>query len=39
MTHYGKRESIVLLDNVGGEPEKERLGMGLEELDAVLGKA
>ena len=40
VTHPGNRESIALLDNVGGEWERQGLGMGLEErLDAVLGKA
>ncbi|EDR01574.1 uncharacterized protein LACBIDRAFT_295556 [Laccaria bicolor S238N-H82] len=40
VTHPGKRDSIALLDNVGGERERQGLGMGLEErLDAVLGKA
>ena len=40
MTHHGHGESIALLDNVGGEWERQGLGMGLEErLDAVLGKA
>ncbi|TFK19071.1 hypothetical protein FA15DRAFT_660212 [Coprinopsis marcescibilis] len=36
LTHPGKRDSIALLDNVGGEWEREGLGMGLEErLDAA----
>ena len=40
VTHHGKRESILLLDNVGGEWERQGLGMGLEErLDVVLGNA
>lgn len=40
VTHPGKRDSIALLDNVGGEWERQGLGMGLEErLDVVLGKA
>jgi hypothetical protein len=39
VTHHGERESIALLDNVGGEWERQELGMGLEErLDVVLGK-
>ncbi|KIJ94861.1 hypothetical protein K443DRAFT_683435 [Laccaria amethystina LaAM-08-1] len=40
VSHHGNRDSIALLDNVGGEWERQGLGMGLEErLDAVLGKA
>ncbi|EAU80273.2 hypothetical protein CC1G_13274 [Coprinopsis cinerea okayama7 len=31
LTHPGKRDSIALLDNVGGEWEREGMGMGLEE--------
>ena len=37
LTHPGKRDSIAMLDNVGGEWEKEGLGRGLEErLDALI---
>jgi len=37
VTHPGKRDSIALLDNVGGEWEREGLGRGLEEvLDALV---
>lgn len=37
LTHPGKRDSIAMLDNVGGEWEKEGLGRGLEErLDALV---
>ena len=37
ITHPGKRDSIAMLDNVGGEWEKEGLGRGLEErLDALI---
>jgi len=36
LTHPGKRESIALLDNIGGEWEREGLGKGLDErLDAL----
>jgi hypothetical protein len=31
VTHPGKRDSIALLDNVGGEWEREGLGRSLEE--------
>lgn len=31
LTHPGMRESIALLDNVGGEWEREGMGKGLEE--------
>ena len=35
--HPGKRDSIALLDNMGGEWEREGLGKGLEErLDALI---
>jgi hypothetical protein len=37
LTHPGKRDSIALLDNMGGEWEREGLGKGLEErLDALV---
>ena len=37
MTHAGKRDSIAMLDNVGGEWEKQGLGKGLEErLEALV---
>jgi len=37
MGHSGKRDSIAFLDNMGGEWEREGLGMGLEErLDALV---
>ena len=37
LTHPGKRDSIALLDNLGGEWEREGLGKGLEErLDALV---
>ena len=37
VTHPGKRDSIALLDNAGGEWEREGLGRGLEErLDALV---
>jgi hypothetical protein len=36
-THIGKRDSIAMLDNVGGEWEREGLGRGLEErLEALV---
>lgn len=36
-THPGKRDSIAMLDNVGGEWEREGLGRGLEErLEALV---
>ncbi|KAH6901658.1 hypothetical protein BKA70DRAFT_1229814 [Coprinopsis sp. MPI-PUGE-AT-0042] len=38
LSHANKRDSIALLDNVGGEWEREGLGMGLEErLDLGAG--
>ncbi|KXN84626.1 hypothetical protein AN958_12258 [Leucoagaricus sp. SymC.cos] len=37
ITHTGKRDSIVMLDDVGGEWEREGLGRGLEErLEALI---
>ncbi|KAF8880119.1 hypothetical protein CPB84DRAFT_1851952 [Gymnopilus junonius] len=37
VTHAGMRDSISLLDNVGGEWERQGLGKGLEErLDALV---
>jgi hypothetical protein len=38
LTHVGKRDSIAMLDNVGGEWERELegLGQGLEEHLEVL---
>lgn len=37
LTHPGKRDGIALLDNLGGEWEREGLGKGLEErLDALV---
>ena len=37
LTHIGKRDSIAMLDNVGGEWEREGLGRGLEErLEALV---
>lgn len=37
LTHPGKRDSIALLDNMGGEWEREGLGKGLDEcLDALV---
>ena len=37
LTHVGKRDSIVMLDNVGGEWEREGHGRGLEErLEALV---
>ena len=37
LTHVGKRDSIAMLDNVGGEWEREGLGRGLEErLEALV---
>lgn len=36
-THAGKRDSILMLDNAGGEWEREGLGRGLEErLEALV---
>jgi hypothetical protein len=36
LTHPGKRDSITMLDNLGGEWEREGMGKGLEErLDTV----
>ncbi|KAF8180632.1 hypothetical protein BJ912DRAFT_907208 [Pholiota molesta] len=38
LTHPGMRDSIALLDNVGGEWERQGLGMGMEErLEALAG--
>ncbi|KAF8180625.1 hypothetical protein BJ912DRAFT_1126529 [Pholiota molesta] len=38
LTHPGMRDSIALLDNVGGEWERQGLGMGTEErLEALAG--
>ncbi|KAF8148083.1 hypothetical protein B0H34DRAFT_680002 [Crassisporium funariophilum] len=37
LTHVGKRDSIAMLDNIGGEWEREGLGRGLEErLEALV---
>ena len=37
LIHVGKRDSIAMLDNVGGEWEREGLGRGLEErLEALV---
>ena len=37
LSHVGKRDSIAMLDNVGGEWEREGLGRGLEErLEALV---
>ena len=37
LSHIGKRDSIAMLDNVGGEWEREGLGRGLEErLEALV---
>lgn len=37
LTHPGKRDSIAMLDDVGGEWEREGLGRGLEErLEALI---
>lgn len=37
ITHAGKRDSIAMLDDVGGEWEREGLGRGLEErLEALI---
>jgi hypothetical protein len=37
LNHVGKRDSIAMLDNVGGEWEREGLGRGLEErLEALV---
>jgi hypothetical protein len=37
-THAGKRDSIAMLDDVGGEWEREGLGRGLEErLEIMVG--
>ena len=37
LPHVGKRDSIAILDNVGGEWEREGLGRGLEErLEALV---
>jgi hypothetical protein len=37
LMHVGKRDSIAMLDNVGGEWEREGLGRGLEErLEALV---
>lgn len=38
LTHPGKRDSIAMLDDVGGEWEREGLGRGLEErLEILVG--
>lgn len=36
LTHPGKRDSIAMLDDVGGEWEREGLGRGLEERLEIL---
>jgi len=37
LSHVGKRDSIAMLDNVGGEWEREGHGRGLEErLEALV---
>ncbi|KAF8964591.1 hypothetical protein BDZ97DRAFT_1919011 [Flammula alnicola] len=37
LTHAGKRDSIAMLDNLGGEWERQGLGRGLEErLEALV---
>ena len=37
LTHVGKRDSMAIMDNVGGEWEREGLGRGLEErLEALV---
>lgn len=37
ITHPGKRDSIAMLDDLGGEWEREGLGKGLEErLEALI---
>ncbi|PPQ75804.1 hypothetical protein CVT24_002685 [Panaeolus cyanescens] len=37
LTHPGMKESIALLDNVGGEWEREGMGLGLEERLGIVG--